>query len=83
MNDDEKAWTALVDRNYDERLEEWGGDFRLALRAAIHDWYVACRSASSGFVCAPSVAKSGFSPKARTDAIDIPAAGSPEASSPV
>jgi len=82
MNDEEKAWTALVDRNYDERLEEWGGDFRLALRSAIHDWYVACRSTSSGLVRAPAVVLSGLPAKTRVEAIDIPAATSQEAANP-
>ena len=83
MNDEDAAMVALVDRDYDRRLEEWGGDFRLALRSAIYDWYVACRGSSSGLHRAPPVALSRFLPKTHPAALDIPDANSPEASSPL
>jgi hypothetical protein len=82
VNENDRAVAALVDREYDRRLEEWNGDLRLVARAAIYDWYVACAGNSSGLHRAPPVVSSGFSPKPQVEAIDIPSAKSPEASSP-
>jgi hypothetical protein len=60
-----------------------GGDLNLALDLLVRCHAASCDRISAGYTRAGSLASPRRSPKARTDAIDIPAAGSPEASSPV
>jgi hypothetical protein len=59
-----------------------GGDHDLALDLLVRCHAVSCDRISSGFVRARPVARSGLSPKAQVEAIDIPNPESPQAASP-
>jgi hypothetical protein len=79
MNDEE-----IIANKIGRYMAEAGGDPRGAMRLMAIDLHRLGGLVSHGLVGAPPVARSGFSPKPkRVEAIDIPDATSPEASSPV
>ena len=77
MND-----TQILDRICDRYMEEAGEDFQFAFRLLAYDFHRLGGLVSSGFSRAAPVAVPRFSPKARVEALDIPAPTSPEASNP-
>jgi hypothetical protein len=78
MNDEE-----IIANKIARYMAEAGGDPRGAMRLMAIDLHRFGGLVSSGLIGAPPVARSGFSPKPKVEAIDIPNATSPEASSPV
>ena len=77
MNDEE-----IISSKIARYMAEAGGDPRGAMRLMAIDLHRLGGLVSSGLVCAPPVARSGLPPKARVEALDIPAPTSPEASNP-
>jgi hypothetical protein len=79
MNDEE-----IISNKIARYMAEAGGDPRGAMRLMAYDLARLGDMVSLGFGRFPPVRQSGFAPKTpRLDAIDIPAAGSPEASTPL
>lgn len=59
-----------------------GGDHDLAMDLLVRCHAISCLRISAGYARSGSVVRAGLHPKAKVEAIDIPAASSPEASSP-
>lgn len=59
-----------------------GGDHDLALDLLVRCHAISCLRISAGFTRAGSLASPRFHPKERVEAIDIPAANTPQAASP-
>ena len=72
----------ILDRTIDRYMEEAGQDIHYALRLLAYDYLYACSHVSRGLARVGPVAVSRFSPEAQVEAIDIPAATAPEASTP-
>jgi hypothetical protein len=77
MNDEE-----IIANKIGRYMAEAGGDPRGAMRLMAIDLHRLGGLVSHGLVGAPPVARSGFSPKPKVEAIDIPNATSPAASNP-
>jgi hypothetical protein len=75
MNDEE-----IIANKIGRYMAEAGGDPRGAMRLMAIDLHRFGGLVSSGLIGAPPVARSGFSPKPKVEAIDIPDPKSPEAS---
>ena len=71
-----------LDRIWDRYMEEAGNDLSVAFRLLSADYLYACSHVSNGFARVGPVARSGLSPKAQVEAIDIPSAESPVAANP-
>jgi hypothetical protein len=77
VNDEE-----IIANKIGRYMAEAGGDPRGAMRLMAIDLHRFGGLVSSGLVGAPPVARSGFSPKPKVEAIDIPSASSPQGTSP-
>ncbi len=72
----------ILDRITDRYMEEAGGDIHYALRLLAFDFHRLGGMVSSGYGRFAPLARSGFLPKTRVEAIDIPAPASQEARNP-
>ncbi len=77
MNDRE-----ILDRITDRYMEEAGEDIHYALRLLAFDFHRLSGMVSSGYGRFAPMARSGFLPKTRVEAIDIPSPASPLGASP-
>jgi hypothetical protein len=72
----------ILDRICDRYMEEAGEDMRYALRLLAFDFHRLGGMVSSGYARVAPVSVARPLPKARVEALDIPAANTPQAASP-
>ncbi len=72
----------ILDSITDRYMEEAGEDIHYALRLLAFDFHRLSGMVSSGYGRFAPLTRSGFLPKTRVEAIDIPAPASQEAASP-
>jgi hypothetical protein len=72
----------FISQEVDRLMDEAGGDGWLALRMSVAERLVVSAMVSSGLARVAPVRQSGFLPKAKVEAIDIPSPTSPVAANP-